>query len=160
MISGCVFPCSKTTGPGRPPWVAAFTGTCRALLRSLAVIHRERLQDITWASAASPMCLPAFEPGSEPCGMYDLVLSTLVSSTVLFRDTGATSPSPSRRPRSGCASLGGVPREVLDACHDLSEKGFCQLAFGALVTHQPSVPLMRSTRRRAATYVRVVKARR
>jgi hypothetical protein len=71
------------------------------------------------------------------CGMYDLVLSTLVSSTVLFRDTGAASLSPSRRPRSGCASLGGVPREVLDACHDLPEKGFCQLALGALEARSP-----------------------
>src|SRR5204862_2971494 len=29
-----------------------------------AEIHRETLQNITWASAASPMCLPASEEGS------------------------------------------------------------------------------------------------
>src|SRR6266508_5909255 len=45
----------------------------------------------------------------EPCGMCDLVLSTLVTSTGLFRGIGAALSSLFHRPRSGCAGSGGAP---------------------------------------------------
>ena len=45
---------------GRASPAPAFPQTCRARLRSLAVIHREALQAITWTVAASPK-FPAAE---------------------------------------------------------------------------------------------------
>ena len=33
-----------------------------------------------------------------------------------------------------------MPREVVDACHDLPEQGLCQVAFGELRGEVPDVP--------------------
>ncbi len=77
----------------------------------------------------------------DACTVLDPMVVSLVTPTVVFRDTSAASSPAPHSPGSWCGARSrGVPRESLDAAKNLPKEAPRQVALGQLEHEVPRMP--------------------